>query len=206
MKQIIAVICVFLTLSASGCAGLPIPGTTLPQPPPSSIVSSPTPSVAVSTPSAVPSAPEDPNPPDDASADTVPTLMSPPSGPERIEGIAQGAPAPFEGVLLNADAAAWLEAEPDAVQQRCQLFVTRRVGEIRARLTADTDRLQLRIDTLAQVHTIELGARDAQIQTLLQTNEELRNRGGQWWEQVLWVGGALILGIAAGIIVGLIVR
>lgn len=197
MKQLVAVFCIFLTLTA-GCGGLQLPGSTTPhldtQVEPEAPASTEQPPVVAG----------DPSPPDDPALDTAPTLMSPPSGSERIEGIAQGTPAPFEGVILNADAAAWLEAEPDAVQQRCQLFVTRRVGEIRARLTADTDRLQLRIDTLTQVHAIELRARDQQIQTLLQTNEELRNRGGQWWEQALWIGGALILGVAIGIIVAVV--
>jgi hypothetical protein len=47
-------------------------------------------------------------------------------------------------------------------------------------------------------------ARDQQIQTLLQTNEQLRNSGGAWWEQALWIAGALILGGAIGIIVGVV--
>lgn len=197
-KFILAIFCVFLTLSA-GCAGLPIPGGAS-QPP----TASETPEVASSTDTSGSEAPVVTSEPENPAEDVVPTLMSPPSGPERIEGIALGQPAPYEGIILNGDAAAWLESEPDAVQQRCQLFVSRRVGELRARLAADTDRLQLRIDTLTQVHGIELRARDAQIQTLLQTNEELRNRGGQWWEQALWVGGALILGVAIGIIVGIV--
>lgn len=132
--------------------------------------------------------------------DTVPRLSSPPAGDERIVGITAGSTAPFSGVLLNDSAAAWLESEGDAVQERCQLFVSRRTGELRARLLAESERLQLRITTLTQIHTIELNARDQRILSLEEMNEDLRNRSGEWWEQVLMVGGALIIGIAVGII------
>lgn len=138
--------------------------------------------------------------------DTVPTLMSPPSGTEEIAGIHQGALAPFTGVVLNEAGAAWLETEPEAVQERCQLFVTRRTGDLRARLLAETSRLQLRIDTLIQINAIEIGARDSRIADLLATNEELRNRGGQWWEQALFIVGALVVGAAFGLIIGFVAR
>jgi hypothetical protein len=130
--------------------------------------------------------------------------MSPPSGSEVISGISQGQAAPFDGIILNAQAAAWLESEPDAVQQRCQLFVTRRTGELRARLLQETDTLQLQLTTQQQISDVMIQARDQQIQTLLQTNEQLRNSGGAWWEQALWIAGALILGGAIGIIVGVV--
>jgi len=144
--------------------------------------------------------------PEAADIDTVPTLMSPPSGTEEIAGIHQGAPSPFTGVVLNQDGAAWLETEPEAVQDRCQLFVTQRTGALRARLLAETQRLQLRVDTLVQINAIELGARDARIADLLAMNEELRNRGGQWWEQALFIVGALVVGAAFGLIIGFVAR
>lgn len=137
-------------------------------------------------------------------ADRVPEIMSSPSGDEQIVGLASGHPAPFSGVLLNPGAAAWLEAEPDATQERCQLFVTRRLGEVRAEFRADILRLRLHIETLSAFHQIELNNRDAQISSLLRTNEELRNAGVQWWEQVLWIGGALVVGAGLGIILGLV--
>lgn len=138
-------------------------------------------------------------------ANLVPRLMSQPSGDERLTGILGGTPAPFSGILLNDAAAAWLEAEPDAVQERCQAFVDRRVGELRARLLSEVQRLSLRIETIQQVNGIELRARDQRIESLLEMNETLRNSGpGEWWENVLWVGGALLVGIAGGLIAGLL--
>lgn len=137
-------------------------------------------------------------------ADRVPEIMSAPSGNERLVGLLSGAPAPFSGVLLNPEAAAWLESEPDATQERCQLFVNRRLGEIRAGVTADIQRLRLHIETLSRIHQIELRNRDAQILSLQRMNEELRNAGPEWWEQLLWVGGALIVGAGLGIILGLV--
>ncbi len=144
---------------------------------------------------------ETPTTPED---DLVPEVMSSPSGDEVIVGLSQGTSAPFSGVLLNAAAAAWLEAEPDAVQERCQLFVSRRLGETRIMLGAEISRLQLHITTLQSVHQIELENRDTQIASLMRINDELRNSSGQWWEQALWVGGALIVGAAIGIIFALV--
>lgn len=138
--------------------------------------------------------------------DTVPTLMSPPSGTEEIAGIHQGSASPYTGVVLNEAGAAWLETEPEAVQERCQLFVTRRTGDLRARLLAETSRLQLRINTLVQINAIEIGARDSRIADLLATNEELRNRGGEWWEQALIAIGVFIVGAALGLIIGFVAR
>lgn len=137
-------------------------------------------------------------------ADQVPAIMSSPGGEERLVGLSQGTPAPFSGVLLNAAAAAWLESEPDATQERCQLFVTRRLGEIRVTLGADISRLRLHVETLQGIHQIELRNRDAQIQSLIRVNEELRAGPVEWWEQALWVGGALLVGAALGIIFGLV--
>jgi hypothetical protein len=136
--------------------------------------------------------------------DVVPVIMSPPSGDERIVGISTGSPAPFTGVLLNESAAAWLEAEPDAARERCQLFLDRRVGELEARLLAETDRLTLRINTMIEVHAIELRARDERVASLTEMNENLRNNSGEWWEQALFVGGALVVGAAIGIIIGFV--
>lgn len=137
-------------------------------------------------------------------ADRVPEIMSAPGGNERIVGLQSGAPAPFSGVLLNPEAAAWLESEPDATQERCQLFVNRRLGEVRAGFLADIQRLRLHIETLSSFHQIELRNRDAQILSLQEMNEELRNSGPEWWEQILWIGGALIVGAGLGIILGLV--
>lgn len=137
-------------------------------------------------------------------SDRVPVIMSAPSGEERIVGLNLGTPAPFSGVLLNAAAAAWLESEPDVVQERCQLFVNRRVGELRAQLLSETQSLQLQITSLTQIHAVELRNRDAQIASLSRINDELRSSPFDWWEQVLWVGGALIIGAALGIIFALV--
>lgn len=138
-------------------------------------------------------------------ASLVPRLMSEPSGNERLAGITQGAPAPFSGILLNDAAAAWLESEPDAVQERCQAFVDRRTGEFRARLSSETQRLLLRIQTIQQINAIEIRARDQRIGSLEEVNETLRTQTpGNWWENALWVGGALLVGIAGGLIAGLL--
>jgi len=135
--------------------------------------------------------------------DVVPQIMSQPSNDELLIGIAAGQTAPFSGVLLNVAGAAWLESEPDATQERCQLFLDRRLGEVRTVFGARLATLELTIRTQTRVQTIELENRDLQINSLEQLNEQLRNSSGQWWEQVLWIGGSLIVGTALGIIFSL---
>jgi len=198
--RFLSIFLIYLMLCSSGCGLLPATGPTLPQVPDLTLPSTDTPQ----TPPSGEDATATEETPEDPAVDIVPALMSPPAGDERIVGIASGEPSPFTGVLLNEAAAAWLESESAAVQERCQFFVTRRVGELRARLAADSDRLELRISTLTEINSIEIRARNERIESLLRMNEELRNRSGQWWEQALWVGGALILGVAAGIIIGFV--
>lgn len=214
MKKPVAIFCIYALMTLGvGCAGMPLPGVSLspttssseehhdPTPPTQggeSFVQVPSPAEGTQqTPTATSEEP---------GVDTVPTLMSPPSGTEQIQGIAAGQPSPFEGVVLNADAAAWLMTEPDAVQQRCQAFVDRRTGELRARLLAETDQLQLRLRTTVQIDQIELRARDQQILTLQQMNEHLRNSSGQWWEQALFVGGGVVVGLLAGLLIAIFAR
>jgi hypothetical protein len=136
--------------------------------------------------------------------DTLPPLMSPPTGAEILLPMAQGAIAPFPGVLLNVHGVAWLEAEPDAVQERAQAWVDRRVGQIRLFSEAEIERLQLRIRTIESEHLIVVRARDQQIESLTRINNELRAGPVQWWEQGLWIAGALIIGVAAGLIIGFV--
>lgn len=133
--------------------------------------------------------------------DIVPEIMSPASGEEVLTGLQQGQPAPYSGVLLNSFAAAWLESEPDATQERCQLFVNRRLGEVRAVYGARVATLQLNLDTQERVQTIELQNRDLQLTSLREQNATLRNASGNWWEQVLWIGGSLLVGTALGIVI-----
>lgn len=190
IKKSLSIFCVYLMLVGCTSAAAQAPDTT----PPTTTTLPPT--------SGDETAPVAETTPEPADVNVVPPLMSPPSGDERLYGISLGMPAPFDGVILNESAAAWLESEADAVQERCQLFVTRRVGELTARLTAETDRLELRISTMEEVHGIELRAREAQIEALMRLNEAARNSGPQWWEQALWIGGALIVGLGAGILIG----
>lgn len=132
--------------------------------------------------------------------DTVPQIMSSPSGDETLVGIDGGQAAPFSGVLLNPSGAAWLESEPDATQERCQLFINRRLGEVRAVFGARISTLELTLQTQERVQAIELQNRDLQITTL---NNQIQASSGNWWEQVLWIGGSLIIGTALGIIFSL---
>lgn len=134
--------------------------------------------------------------------DTLPVLMSPPSGGEIIVPLAQGAVAPFAGILLNDEAAAWLESEPDAVQERAQFWVNRRLQQIRLFTGAEIERLQLRLRTQEEIHQIAIRARDEQNASLLRVNEDLRQGPFQWWEQVLYMGGALLVGLVVGFIAG----
>lgn len=136
--------------------------------------------------------------------DTLPQLLSPPTGNEVLVPLGQGDTAPFPGVLLNVYAVAWLEAEPDAMQERAQAWVTRRFTEIRLVNAAEVQRLTLRLTSLEQEHLIALQARDQQIESLTRINNELRAGPMQWWEQVLWIGGALLLGAAVGFVAGVL--
>lgn len=142
--------------------------------------------------------------PVDTGSDTLPPLMSPPSGGEIIVPLAQGATAPFAGILLNAEAAAWLEAEPDAVQDRAQIWVTRRLTQVRLLSEAEIERLRLRLRTQEEIHQIEIRAHEEQNQSLLRVNEDLRQGPIQWWEEALWIGGALVVGLVVGFIGGIV--
>lgn len=148
--------------------------------------------------------PQPETPETSSTEDVLPSLISPTTGEEVMVPLSPGAPAPFAGVLLNVYAVAWLEAEPVAMQERAQAWVNLRLTEIRLLNQAEIDRLTLRITTLEQENLVALQARDQQIESLTRINNELRAGPMQWWEQVLWIGGALLLGAAVGFIGGVL--
>lgn len=136
--------------------------------------------------------------------ETLPPLTSPMSGNEVLVPLQQGTPAPFPGVLLNVHAVAWLEAEPEAIQERAQTWVSSRFSRLRLLHQAEIDSLNLRLATLVREHQIALEARNQQIESLNRINNELRAGPVPIWEQILWIGGALILGGIIGLVGGLL--
>lgn len=146
------------------------------------------------------------NPPVESTTEeeTLPPLTSPMSGNEVLVPLQQGTPAPFPGVLLNVHAVAWLEAEPEAIQERAQTWVSSRFSRLRLLHQAEIDSLNLRLATLVREHQIALEARNQQIESLNRINNELRAGPVPIWEQILWIGGALILGGIIGLVGGLL--
>jgi hypothetical protein len=147
----------------------------------------------------------------DASADSftveLPPLPAPQSLPqiitdggagpngEVIASLRADARAPFNGVLFNGPALAYVEVEYRAVQQRCMIDRRRETEEVVARYQAQLERLQVSLDTTIAQHRIVVQGRDREIAGLNRVIEQQRDAATITPLQVgLYIGGGILIG------------
>lgn len=125
-----------------------------------------------------------------------------PENGERIAPLRVGQPAPYDGILLNGQAAAFIEVQFRS--QRAQCLVDRHLDlrRISARALTDIDHLQIALSSQERISGILLDSRQREIDRL---NEALRTNSGDTGRVVFWsVGtGVAVLGIVGVIFAGL---
>tara|TARA_Y100001970_G_C14090490_1_gene779759 strand:- start:200 stop:646 length:447 start_codon:yes stop_codon:yes gene_type:complete len=98
--------------------------------------------------------------------------------------------APFPGVLFDADATASLMALPNYYSQKCQLDMSRALGEQSAEYDLEIEQLNIRLDVLQQEHTNALTQKDLEITTLQDALKKNSKRNPWLWGTIGAVVGA----------------
>jgi len=135
--------------------------------------------------------------------DLEPPRMSTGSNGERQTYLQLEQPAPWDGVLLNPAAVAFIVAEYQALYQRALLAIQRQRQSDWLRLQLEVGRLQSRISAMEQVHRIELEGRDREI-LRQQANQQalINSQNNNLLDQMLLVGAGALGGLLVGVLVG----
>lgn len=135
-----------------------------------------------------------------------PTLSSGEHG-ERQTFLAQGAPAPWAGILLSPEAIAFIISQYETQRELATIVLNRQRASDWNRLQLEVGRLQLRLETQERQHQIVIQGLDREINRLIQIHEEYvdEQTGGFWnsdFGQILQYGLVIVGSAAVGLIVG----
>ena len=97
--------------------------------------------------------------------------------------------APFEGVLLNPQAAAEVLATHEEQQAKCDLTIEFELNKAGTQCKLDKELLQIRIDALSEELRVTTEQKNLEI-TALQGVIKKQSPQRKWW----WFAGGLVLG------------
>ncbi len=124
--------------------------------------------------------------------------------PDNVGGVTaalrRGQAAPFDGVLLNAAAAAYIEAEYHNVQQRCVVDRRADLQRLGALAVRDIQTLQTAYGAQRQSYDIILHSRDMDIHDL----QTALSNSQSPWRTILWSAGSFLVGGSLGLGVGVL--
>lgn len=122
---------------------------------------------------------------------------------EQIIPLRSGERAPFNGVLFNGPATAYIQVEFRTQAQRCIIDRQHDIALVVARYNADIESMNLALDTQRRMDQIVIDGRDQDIAALIRLNQEIQqNSRPSITNNLLWVGGGFLAGV---IVVGGIV-
>lgn len=110
----------------------------------------------------------------------------------RISPMEQGEKAPFDGVLLDAPAAAKLIVDQEEAEAKCQIEIDKEVEKVRAKLTLDLENMKAAKEAAERERDMRLALKEDHINFLEKEveNNARKAKNAKWW---------LIGGVAAGI-------
>ena len=111
--------------------------------------------------------------------------------PPRIMGILEGQPAPYNGVLLSATAAARLFVQSDYSLAECNLRINYEVNKERASMQLLLDSTRASLDSMRTRNDSVLTLKDQEIKRLTEIASEGANDYSVWW-----AAGGIVVGIA----------
>ena len=111
--------------------------------------------------------------------------------------LGQGAPAPYEGVLFDADATASLLTLSDYYKQQCQIQTQFTIDSLQAEHDLELKNLNIRLDSLQREYTQTILQKDNEI-VALQEIVKKNSRKNPW----LWavIGGVVGAGATVAIV------
>lgn len=120
----------------------------------------------------------------------------------RISPLQKGQKAPFNGVLLDASAAAKLMVDQQEAENTCQIEVNKQVALTKAKLELDLANLRASNKALKNELDVRISLKDEHINFL--EKEAIRNakkaNNGKWW-LIGGVAGGILLSIGAALII-----
>lgn len=133
-------------------------------------------------------------PPEDVSLGTV--------GAGKVAALRRGQKAPFQGVLLDAEAAAKLMAEKDEQEAQCKIEIEKEVEKERAKGALKIENLRATNESLQKQMDERIALKDDHIQFLEKEAERNAKKAGnaKWW-LVGGIAGGILLSIGAAFIV-----
>lgn len=120
---------------------------------------------------------------------------------ELITPIYRNQPAPYNGVLLNGAAVAYLQTEYNSLQQRCRIEHERIINQFIATYNANIQSLRLALTTQNRINQEIIQNRNREIEILLRNNNSNNNLNN-----ILLFSGGILLGASITIGAVLIVN
>lgn len=125
---------------------------------------------------------------------------------ERQVWLGEGDLAPWDGVLLNPPAAAFIISQYQALHQRAMAALERQRDSDANRLNFEVGRLQLRLTTERLAFVVELEGRDREITRVREAHQALIDQNNDNFlevlEDFLMITIPGVVGIAIGILIG----
>jgi len=109
--------------------------------------------------------------------------------------------APFDGILLNPEAMAYIISEYGALKLRSQRAIEKQRLLDVSKLQLETGGLQLELQTNQKKYQILIDGRDNEIKRLQKINKDILEDKSNIWDDLLIAGGSG----AAGILIGLLI-
>lgn len=122
---------------------------------------------------------------------------------ERQTWLYEGQLAPWDGVLLNPPAAAFIISEYEAAYSRARAALERQRASDMNRLRLEVGRLELQLRSERQQSEVQVEGLQREILRLEEAHQALIDEtSGDFWEDFLMVGGGILGGIAVGVLIG----
>lgn len=126
---------------------------------------------------------------------------------EVIAPLRRGQQAPFDGVLFNGPALAYVEVEYRSQQNRCVIDRITELNRLRAQARTDISHLQVSYFTQQEIMRILLSGRDREITRLQnQLTQTIRASNNNTLPLILGTVGGLVGGFGLGFTIGHIAR
>ena len=121
---------------------------------------------------------------------------------ELLAALGRNQPAPFAGVLFNGPALARIEVEFRGQETQCRIDRRADLDRLSARAVTDLRLLQTSFNSQGQAYTLMLTSRDQELERLYRQLASQRDPPFPYLPVILGVGGALVVGLGVGSLLG----
>jgi hypothetical protein len=109
--------------------------------------------------------------------------------------------APFNGILLNPEAIAYILSEYESFKLRSKAALEKQRQSDLAKINLEVGKLQLELQAIRVKGNIVIRGRDEEIQRLQKINEDIRDDRSDFWDDLFLVIGSGSVGILVGMLI-----